>query len=120
MLNSKRTEPGTVLCISHILPLIYVSYRIVSYTYYFVRLTIIFAHKSLCQNVNVCYFNFNNAHTAEILAVRLWFCCYCWCRRVAICCHTVQFSSHWFIAWRSLTVIIPRQCVVQCNATQNS
>lgn len=36
----------------------------------FVRLTIIFAHKSLCQNVNVCYFNFNNAHTAEILAVR--------------------------------------------------
>lgn len=30
---------------------------------YFARLTIIFPHKSLCQKVNVCYFNFNNLHT---------------------------------------------------------
>lgn len=32
-------------------------------TLIYLHLTIIFPHKSLCQNANVCYFNFNNIHT---------------------------------------------------------
>lgn len=74
---------------------------------YIYTLNYISPHKSLCQNVNVCHFNFNNAHTyCRDISTPLP-CCRCFLVVNCYCCYFVSHgyyspNPYWLMLWRSL------------------